>query len=163
MTKLVANFICLFSFLLLLSCKHPVDTSIGAPKIKAGTAKITGRIISPKDTPKDNNVVEISVPHPISGEIFKYKTVTDQSGNFSIDIDVETDVWIASVKAILSDVVGFTSGQYYDVLAANAYGRQLNEEAKPLTEKQKRNIADYWKEEEIAKILLRKNQQVVKK
>ena len=67
--------------------------------------------------------------------------------------------WIAGVQATLSELVGLKDGQYYDILAANAYGRQLNEEKKPLTEKQKKNIADYWKDGEIAKILLRKNQQ----
>jgi hypothetical protein len=362
--KLKVNLICLFSFLLVLSCKPTMDTAIGTPKIKAGAAKITGKIKSPKEKSEDKIVVEIFVPHPISGEIFKYKTVTDQSGKFSVDIDVETDVsmiglytslkpynsllvkvrsggatnidigysqnldieevqtkpemnkyemmrslpiinqilgvydskpephlplndtspeaflkhikssvseklktidkdsllskewkevlvrdfriwyyrvgafdyeksikmayrntikdttmipriqkidksyfnflkdlnlnnpqylicssfsdfqkeilkndilalpkieesnipsWLTSVKAILSGVVGFKDGQYYDILAANAYGRQLNEEKRLLTEKQKRNIADYWKEGEIAKILLRKNQQVANK
>jgi thiol-disulfide isomerase/thioredoxin len=75
----------------------------------------------------------------------------------------ESDIpsWLASVKVILSDLVGFDNGPYYDILAANAYARQLNEEARPLTEKQKEHIADYWKNGEIAKILFRKNQQVV--
>ncbi|NEM98349.1 TlpA family protein disulfide reductase [Pontibacter burrus] len=74
----------------------------------------------------------------------------------------ESDIpsWLASVKVILSDLVGFENGPYYDVLAANAYARQLNEEARPLTEKQKEHIAAYWKNGEIAKILFRKNQQV---
>ncbi|WP_170866122.1 TlpA family protein disulfide reductase [Pontibacter flavimaris] len=75
----------------------------------------------------------------------------------------ESDIpsWLASVKVILSDLVGFDSGPYYDVLAANAYARQLNEEVRPLSEKQKEHIAAYWKNGEIAKILFRKNQQVV--
>ena len=75
----------------------------------------------------------------------------------------ESDIpsWLASVKVILSDLVGFNDGQYYDILAANAYGRQLNEEVKPLTKKQKEHIVNYWKKGEIAKILFRKNQQVV--
>lgn len=75
----------------------------------------------------------------------------------------ESDIpsWLASVKAVLSDLVGFDNGPYYDILAANAYARQLNEEVRPLTKKQKEHIAAYWKDGEIAKILLRKNQQVV--
>jgi hypothetical protein len=359
---IIINLLSLFSFLLLLSCKEPKYTAIGTPKIEAGTAKITGKISSPNETHKNNGFVEIFVPHPISGEISKYKTEIDQSGKFSIDVDVETDIsliglytslkpfnsllvkvksgevtniditynlnldiedvqtkpemnkyqmmrslpiinqmlgiyddvpepqvslynkspetflnhvntrvsekleilnkdsllsreikeilakdfriwnyrvrafdyersmkfnyrnivkdttatpemqkidksyfgflkdfdlnnpqylicpsfmdfqkeilkndilaiskiaeldipsWMAGVKAILSNLVGFKDGQYYDILAANAYGRQLNEEITPLTEKQKKNISDYWKEGEIAKILLRKNQQVV--
>ncbi|MEJ8800513.1 TlpA family protein disulfide reductase [Pontibacter sp. H249] len=75
----------------------------------------------------------------------------------------ESDIpsWLASVKVILSDLVGFNHDPYYDVLAANAYARQLTEEVRPLTEKQKEHIRDYWKNGEIAKILFRKNQQVV--
>lgn len=69
--------------------------------------------------------------------------------------------WLKTVKAILSDLVGFDNGQYYDILAANAYGRQLNEELRPLSEKQKKNIENYWENGEIAKILFRKNQKVV--
>lgn len=75
----------------------------------------------------------------------------------------ESDIpsWIANVKLILSDLVGFNNGPYYDILAANAYARQLNEEARPLSEKQKEHIANYWKNGEIAKILSQKNQEVV--
>lgn len=75
----------------------------------------------------------------------------------------ESDIpsWLAKVKVILSDLVGFEDGQYYDILVANAYARQLNEEVKPLTKKQKEHIINYWKKGEIAKILFRKNQQVI--
>ncbi|MEJ7559313.1 MAG: hypothetical protein WKF66_13465 [Pedobacter sp.] len=355
------NLFCLCSFLLLLSCKQPADTAIGTPKIQAGIAKITGKIISPNDRHKNDGVVEIIVPHPISGELAKYKAVIDQSGRFAIDVDVETDVsiiglytslkpyntllfkvrsgdvtnlditysmnldiedvqtkpemnryemmqsmpiinkmlgiyssepdpkvplndtspqgflkhikttvndklkavdkdsllseewkgymyrdfriwyyaigtfnfetsikmayrnskdstavpeitkvdksyfsyfkeldlnspqylvcgsfsdfqrevlkneilaipqigetaiptWLTGVKAILSNLVGFKDGQYYDILVANAYGKQLIEDAKPFSEKQKKNIVVYWKEDEIAKILLRKNEKVI--
>jgi thiol-disulfide isomerase/thioredoxin len=348
----------LFSLVLLLSCKESDGTVIGTPIIKAGKAKITGRITSPDNTNKNNVFVNVSVSNPISGEQLKFKTLADQSGKFSIDIDVETDVslgglyislnpekvllikmtsggvtnidiaynseldieniditpdmnqkdmteytkvlrqmlesgrapsplydksvdeflnytktniskkleilnddrliskelkevlskdfrlmvysgqvfdyegamgrnyraitkdkinkpdiknidesyfrflkgfnlndpqyllcykfpefqkkilqnevlslpeigdtdiisWLSSVKVILSDLVGFKDGPYYDILAANAYGRQLTEEVRSLTEKQKDNIANYWKKGEIAKILFRKNQQVV--
>ena len=75
----------------------------------------------------------------------------------------ESDIssWLASVKAILADLVGFDEGPYYAILAANAYGRQLNEQLEPLSEKQKEHITNYWKNGEIAKILFRKNQQVI--
>lgn len=74
----------------------------------------------------------------------------------------ETDIpsWLARAKVILADLIGFDNGTYYDILVANAYARQLNEELKPLTEKQKVHIARYWKNGEIAKILFRKNQKV---
>lgn len=75
----------------------------------------------------------------------------------------ESDIasWLVSVKPILSDLVGFDDGPYYDILAANAYGRQFNEHLKPLSEKQKENITKYWGDGEIAKILFRKNEQII--
>jgi thiol-disulfide isomerase/thioredoxin len=75
----------------------------------------------------------------------------------------ESDIstWLKNVKFILSDLVGFDDGLYYEILAANAYGKQLSEELKPLSKKQEENIENYWKDGEIAKILFRKNKQVV--
>lgn len=351
-------FLCISGLLFFLSGKAPVYTAIGTPKIKAGTTRVTGRIINPGGARQDSILLTIGVLHPISGEYVKYEALTDRSGKFSIEVDVETDItliglytslrrksifvkvtsgginniditynsnfdiekldvkpaglsqtdmtkslgridemmeyhgkptalydkstdvflayvktalakrmeilnndpllskeikgilskdfrlfqysgfvfdyekymvmnyrnvsrdtvnkpdiqkidrsyfrflrdfkfndpqylicfsflesqrkilqneilglpkigetdiptWLAKVKVILADLVGFRDGQYYDILAANAYGRQLNEEVRPLSEKQKQNIGDYWKNGEIAKILLRKNRQVV--
>lgn len=75
--------------------------------------------------------------------------------------ETELPTWLASVKSILSELVGFKDGQYYTILAANAYARQLTEEVRPLSEKQRENIVKYWKNGEIAKILFRKNEQVI--
>lgn len=69
--------------------------------------------------------------------------------------------WLKKVKAIIADLVGFDKGPYYDILAANAYGKQLNESIRPLSNKQKENIVNYWKNGEIAKILFRKNLEVL--
>lgn len=69
--------------------------------------------------------------------------------------------WLKNVKAILSSLIGFDNGQYYDILVANAYGRQLTEELRPFSERQKENIKSYFKNGEIAKILFRKNQKVI--
>lgn len=348
----------MFSFLFFI--EQSVGQSLNIPGIKAGTAKITGRLIMSNDSNKDSNFVDIAVSYPISGERAKYKTRVDESGEFSIDTDVETDIslvglntslnpekvlyvklisggvthieiaynssfdienidvrpamnkndmslgveaigkviehrpnrlpkplydkspdeflnhakfvvserlailnhdtllskefkvmlskdfhlfmyvghvfdyegammlnyrntnadkdkkpdfhkidrsyyrflkdfnlndpeyllcfalpefqkgilqneilgipvigdsdiptWLAGVKVVLSDLVGFDKGPYYDILAANAYGRQLNEEVRPLSEKQKKNIENYWGKGEIAKILFRKNQKVI--
>lgn len=74
----------------------------------------------------------------------------------------ETDIptWLKNVKGILADLVGFKDGQYYDILTANAYGLQLTEEVRPLSEKQKEHIKSYWGDGEIAKILFRKDKEV---
>jgi thiol-disulfide isomerase/thioredoxin len=76
------------------------------------------------------------------------------------EIDIAT--WLSNAKKTMSDLVGFEDGLYYDVLAANSYGRQLTEELRPLSQKQKENILNYWGSGEIAKILLRKNQEITK-
>ncbi|TCD00539.1 TlpA family protein disulfide reductase [Pedobacter psychroterrae] len=75
--------------------------------------------------------------------------------------DVDISTWLTNVKRTLSDLVGFNDGLFYDILAANNYGKQLNVELKPLSEKQKENILKYWGNGEIAKILFRKNQQII--
>jgi thiol-disulfide isomerase/thioredoxin len=75
----------------------------------------------------------------------------------------ENDIpsWLASVKIILADLIGFENGPYYDVLVANAFGRQLNEEVRPLSKKQIKHIIDYWGDGDFAKILFRKNKEVI--
>ena len=75
--------------------------------------------------------------------------------------DEDIPSWLTKVKDILADLIGFDEGPYYDILASNAYGRQLNVAARPLSEKQKENITCYWKDGEIAKILFRKNEKVI--
>ncbi|KQC01816.1 TlpA disulfide reductase family protein [Pedobacter sp. Hv1] len=95
--------------------------------------------------------------------LLEFQKAILQNETLGLPLIGENDIpsWLASVKVILSDLVGFDNGLYYDILAANAYGRQLTEEIRPLTEKQKEHITNYWKNGEIAKILFRKNQQVV--
>lgn len=98
----------------------------------------------------------------ICSEFLKFQKEILQNEIIGLPQIGENDIpsWLAKVKVVLSDLVGFKGGQYYDILAANTYGRQLTEEVRPLSEKQKTNIAAYWKNGEIAKILFRKNQQV---
>ena len=70
--------------------------------------------------------------------------------------------WLNKVKATLSSLVGFDNGQFYDLLAANSYAMQFNDEVTPLSDKQKDNIKEYFGDGEIAKILMRKNEEVIK-
>ncbi|WP_285008197.1 TlpA family protein disulfide reductase [Pedobacter faecalis] len=352
--------LCLITFLFLFSCRQAEATVIDTPAIVSGTAKLSGRIITPEGAIKDGTKVKITVPHQVSGEFVKYEAAVDRSGNFSIDAEVETSVsyihfstsldpsaplllklrsdtlthleitytenldvlsvgvspemnlqdvkrgfevirdmieypprgipeplydksidyflttskselsersevvkndkliskelkqvlyddlrllfyrgavfnygaamkanyrrsggdtskavviqkidrsyyrflkdlelnspgylyafsfwefqrelleneilyippigdsdvesWLSTVKGVLSDLVGFEGGLYYDLLAANAYGKQLTEGLKPFNKKQEKNIRNYWGDGEIAKILFRKNQKVV--
>jgi len=76
--------------------------------------------------------------------------------------DTSVEEWINKVKLILSDLVGFDSGQFYDLLAAHSFVMHLNDDVTPLSDKQINNIKDYFGDGEIAKILYRKNEEIIK-
>ena len=76
--------------------------------------------------------------------------------------DTPIEKWLNNVKATLRDLVGFDTGQFYDLLVANAYAKQFNDEVTHLSDKQKDNIKEYFGDGEIAKILLRKNEEIIK-
>ena len=88
---------------------------------------------------------------------------SDETLNIPPVGDTPVDQWMKEVKKILSKLVGFNKGLFYDMLAANSYARQFNNELKPLSNKQKENIRNYFKDdkEDIAKILLRKNDEII--
>jgi len=70
--------------------------------------------------------------------------------------------WLNKVKATLSGLVGFDNGQFYDLLVANSYAMQFNDDVIPLSDKQKDNIKEYFGDGEIAKILLSRNEEIIK-
>lgn len=74
--------------------------------------------------------------------------------------DMPINTWLIMTKAILKDLVGVDSGVFYDLLASNAYGKQLNE-MKPLSETQKKNIASYFKDKSFVNILLAENERAI--
>jgi thiol-disulfide isomerase/thioredoxin len=76
--------------------------------------------------------------------------------------DTPVNDWLKGVKTIMADLIGSDTGLFYDMLAANAYARQFNYELKPLSDKQIENIRSYFKNDEITKILLKKNEEVIK-
>lgn len=78
--------------------------------------------------------------------------------------DMSIEEWLGGVKATIKDVIGFDSGLFYDLLAANAYARQMNDSKEPLTDKQLKNIISYYKNinEDYSKILINKNSELIK-
>jgi thiol-disulfide isomerase/thioredoxin len=72
--------------------------------------------------------------------------------------------WLEVVRYHVKDVVGFESGLFYDMLAANAYATQIDDNRKPLMKEQVENIEDYYKtrNSDIARILLDKNEKLLK-
>jgi thiol-disulfide isomerase/thioredoxin len=75
--------------------------------------------------------------------------------------DYPVPEWIAKIE--MSNLTGIDTGLFYELLAANAFVKQLNEESKPFSDKQQENIRNYFKNEEISKILLLKNEEIVNK
>jgi hypothetical protein len=76
--------------------------------------------------------------------------------------DTPVDEWLKKVKMTLTDLIGFDSGQFYDMLAAQAYARQFNDELAPLSDTQKENIKSYFEEGEITRILFRRNEDIIR-
>lgn len=76
--------------------------------------------------------------------------------------DTPVEEWLKEVKGILDDLIGKDTGIFYDVLISNAYARQLSYNQVPFSDKQIQNINEYFDNAEIAKILLRKNDELLK-
>lgn len=76
--------------------------------------------------------------------------------------DTPTKQWIDKVKCNIKETVGFDSGEFYDLLAANAYATQLCEDNKLLSAVQKANISEYYEthNRDIAQILLEIDKEV---
>jgi thiol-disulfide isomerase/thioredoxin len=78
--------------------------------------------------------------------------------------DTPINQWMKKVTNSLSKLVGFKEGLFYNLLASNSYARQFENELRPLSDKQIENIKSYFKgeKEEIAKILLKKNDEIIR-
>lgn len=90
------------------------------------------------------------------------KILSNETLNIPTIKDMPVYDWLKEVKTIMADLIGMDTGLFYDMLAANAYAWQFKNELKPLSDKQKENIRSYFKNEEVTKILLRKNEEVKK-
>jgi len=95
------------------------------------------------------------------GEIFQ--TIL-KNETFNIPEIKETPVkeWLTGVKSTMAELVGTDTGLFYDMIISQAYVRQLVYSMDPFSEKQIQNIKDYFGDAEIAKVILRKNEEVVK-
>ncbi|MDR2585382.1 MAG: TlpA family protein disulfide reductase [Prevotellaceae bacterium] len=90
------------------------------------------------------------------------KILSDKTLNIPPIGETPIDEWLKGVTKILSKFVGFKKGLFYDMLIANSYAQQFDQQVIPLSEKQKENIRNYFKGEksEFAKILLKKDNEV---
>jgi len=76
--------------------------------------------------------------------------------------DSPIEEWLDEVKPIMANLVGFKTGLFYDMLAANAYAKQFNEKQQPLSDKQQEHIKRFFKNKGISDVLLRKNEEIKK-
>lgn len=77
--------------------------------------------------------------------------------------DLPIHKWLSVVKDKIKDVVGFDKGFFYDMLVANSFLLQMNYKMKPLTNKQKENIQNYFatNNKDVAIILFKNNEKII--
>ncbi|NDV67928.1 TlpA disulfide reductase family protein [Dysgonomonas sp. 25] len=76
--------------------------------------------------------------------------------------DTPIDIWLREVKEILSELVGFDESLFYDLLVTHAFALQFNDKLIPLSDKQKENIHNYFKNSDIETILLQRNDEIIR-
>jgi thiol-disulfide isomerase/thioredoxin len=74
--------------------------------------------------------------------------------------EMPINTWLIKAKEILKDDIGADTGQFYDLLAGNAFAKQLNE-MNPLSEIQKKNIQSYFINKSFVSILMDENEKVI--
>ncbi|RFS19784.1 TlpA family protein disulfide reductase [Chitinophaga silvatica] len=94
--------------------------------------------------------------------VFTQELLNNSTLNIPRIQDTPIREWLVKVKNILGDLTGLDQGLFYDMLVGNAYGMQFELELKPLTVKQVNNIKSYYKNGDLEKILLGRNQEIMK-
>ena len=94
------------------------------------------------------------IRHILSAEAFQIPNIEN----------TPIEKWFEVVRNHIKDVVGFDSGLFYYMLAANAYTRQIDDNRKPLTKEQVENIEDYYRtrNSDITRLILDKNEKLLK-
>ena len=98
---------------------------------------------------------------PAYSATYKYILSTDVLNIPTIENMSLTD-WLKEAKTILSDLVGFDNGIFYDFLICHAYFKQLDEDQKPLSDNQIADIKIYFKNPTFTKFLFAKNDEITK-
>ncbi|GHT59006.1 hypothetical protein AGMMS50239_04680 [Bacteroidia bacterium] len=68
--------------------------------------------------------------------------------------------WLKEVKTIMADLIGSDTGLFYDMLAFHAFLTQLDDEAIPLSNHQKKNIQAYFKNPTFVEYLFAENEKI---
>lgn len=94
-------------------------------------------------------------------EVFQ-KILFDNTLNIPKIEDTPINEWLKEVKTTIATLIGSDNGLFYDMLAINAYTSQFENELKPLSEKQIANIKKYFKNKDISKVLLKRNEGIIR-
>ena len=97
----------------------------------------------------------------VYGRIFQ-TILRNETFNIPEIKEIPINEWLAGVKNTMAELIGTDTGLFYDMIISQAYMRQLMYLMEPLSEKQIQNIKEYFKDAEIAKVILRKNNEIVK-
>ncbi|GAB6009256.1 TlpA family protein disulfide reductase [Dysgonomonas reticulitermitis] len=97
----------------------------------------------------------------VYGQIFQ-TILRNKTFNIPEIKEVPVNEWLTGVKNTMSNLIGTDKGLFYDMIISQAYMRQLSYQLEPFSEKQIQNIKDYFDDADIAKVLLRKNEEVTK-
>ena len=106
--------------------------------------------------------------NPLYLYAYDYYTILDAIlSNDTLNIQPIKDIpikdWLVEVKNTMADLVGSSTGLFYDMLAANAYAKQMKDENRPLSDKQKENISNYFKNPSFAKILFSESDKIIQR
>jgi len=77
--------------------------------------------------------------------------------------DIPVNDWLKTVKKNVDGIFSIEAGFFSDMLVANAYSQQMNDENKPLSIIQKNNIKKYFKNKSFVDILLKRSDEKEKK
>ncbi len=97
----------------------------------------------------------------VYGQIFQ-TILRNKTFNILEIKEIPINKWLTGVKNTMAELIGTDTGLFYDMIISQAYMRQLMYSMEPLSEKQIQNIKEYFKDAEIAKVILRKNNEIVK-
>ena len=87
----------------LYGCNHTNNDDLPEPKIQAGTAKITGKVVNFHRIEGESlPVLSLFVPHPVTAEYAKYQEKLNEDGSFFFEVPLEC-----------SPIVGFIRSDVY--------------------------------------------------
>jgi len=93
----------IFVCLPIVCCQAQVPTLLN-PSVKLGKVLVSGKVTVQNKTKLDKPIPLIfSIPHPITCDIERIDITTDLLGNYSVEIETETDPCVGAVNLTIGD------------------------------------------------------------